>query len=152
MWYALAELFDGYDKTLELYYGAELADVAAKLEKICDEQMQFDLEEMAMDEIDAYYTEGYDEYEAMTETPSEETISGLHFACNDGKIDVFTVEEGYAALQDAFALYRRGKLKGWKLADGVAEEEGELQKLAEEWKALARGTADTENLQYFTKG
>lgn len=36
MWYALAELFDGYDKTLELYYGAELADVAAKLEKICD--------------------------------------------------------------------------------------------------------------------
>lgn len=151
MWYAIAELFDGYDRELELYYGEELAEVAAKLEKTCEELMQFDLEEMTMDEIDAYYTEGYDEYEAMTEMPSVETISALHFACNDGKMDVLAVEEGYAALQDAFCIYRRGKLKNWKLADGIEEREEELRPLAEEWKAIAKGDADEEKLRYFVK-
>ena len=66
MWYALAELYDG-NRVLELFYGEELQDVANQLEKYCDEMMQFDLEEMTMDQIDAYYTEGYDEYEEMIE-------------------------------------------------------------------------------------
>ena len=62
MWYALADMYDG-NRYVELFYGEELKDVAEKLEKYCDAMMQFDLEEMTMDEIDAYYTEGYDEYE-----------------------------------------------------------------------------------------
>ena len=61
MWYALAELYDG-NRVLELFWGEELKDVSAKLEKYCDEMMQFDLEEMTMDDIDGYYTEGYDEF------------------------------------------------------------------------------------------
>ena len=53
MWYTLAEVYDG-ERVVELFYGADLPAVAAKLEKFCDEMMQFDLEEMTMDEIDAY--------------------------------------------------------------------------------------------------
>ena len=74
MWYALAELYDG-NRVLELFWGEELKDVSAKLERYCDEMMQFDLEEMTMDEIDAYYTEGYDEYEKMIEESYEEYVA-----------------------------------------------------------------------------
>ena len=94
MWYVLADMYDG-NRYVELFYGEELKDVAAKLEKYCDAMMQFDLEEMTMDEIDAYYTEGYDEYEKMIEEPSVETISALHFGCNGGKLDVRTVTDSY---------------------------------------------------------
>ena len=53
MWYAFAELYDG-NRVLELFWGEELKDVSAKLERYCDEMMQFDLEEMTMDDIDGY--------------------------------------------------------------------------------------------------
>ena len=150
MWYALAELYDG-NRVLELFYGEELKDVSAKLEKYCDDMMQFDLEEMTMDEIDAYYTEGYDEFEQMIEEPSVETITALHFGCNNGKIDVLTVVEGYDALRDAFAMYKKNRLKNFDLIAGVEETEGEISKLAKEWKAINLNDFAEETLKYFTK-
>ena len=113
--------------------------------------MQFDLEEMTMDEIDAYYTEGYDEFEQMIEEPSVETITALHFGCNNGKIDVLTVVEGYDALQNAFAMYKKNRLKNFDLIAGVEETEGEISKLAKEWKAINLNDFEEETLKYFTK-
>lgn len=150
MWYALAELYDG-NRTLELFYGEELQEVAAKLEKFCDEMMQFDLEEMTMDQIDAYYTEGYDEYEKMIEEPSVETISALHFGCNGGKLDVRTVTDSYEEVTATFEIYKKGVQKHWKLVPVIDETSVVLQKMAKEWKALIEGTADTDKLQYFVK-
>lgn len=150
MWYTLAEVYDG-ERVVELFYGADLPAVAAKLEKFCDEMMQFDLEEMTMDEIDAYYTEGYDEFEQMIEEPSLETITALHFGCNNGKIDVLTVVEGYDALQNAFAMYKKNRLKNFDLIAGVEETEGEISKLAKEWKAINLNDFAEETLKYFTK-
>ena len=150
MWYTLAEVYDG-ERVVELFYGEDLAAVAAKLENFCDAMMQFDLEEMTMDEIDAYYTEGYDEFEQMIEEPSLETITALHFGCNNGKIDVLTVVEGYDALQNAFAMYKKNRLKNLDLIAGVEETEGEISKLAKEWKAINLNDFEEENLKYFTK-
>ena len=150
MWYTLAEVYDG-ERVVELFYGADLPGVAAKLEKFCDEMMQFDLEEMTMDEIDAYYTEGYDEFEQMIEEPSVETITALHFGCNNGKIEVLTVVEGYDALQNAFAMYKKNRLKNFDLIAGVEETEGEISKLTKEWKAINLNDFEEETLKYFTK-
>lgn len=150
MWYTLAEIYDG-ERIVELFYGKDLPTVAAKLEKFCDEMMQFDLEEMTMDEIDAYYTEGYDEYEQMTEEPSVETISALHFGCNNGKIDVLTVAEGYEALQNAFSLYKKGRLKPFALVSGIEETEGEIGALAKEWRAINQNDFEVGKLNYFSK-
>ena len=148
MWYALAELYDG-NRVLELFYGEELQDVANQLEKYCDEMMQFDLEEMTMDEIDAYYTEGYDEYEEMIENPSVETISALHFGCNGGKLDMRAVTDSYEELITAFEMHKKGVQKNWKLVSSIEETLSEVRKLAKEWKALING--ETDDLQYFVK-
>ena len=148
MWYALAELYDG-NRVLELFYGEELQDVANQLEKYCDEMMQFDLEEMTMDQIDAYYTEGYDEYEEMIENPSVETISDLHFGCNGGKLDMRAVTDSYEELTTAFEMYKKGVQKNWKLVSSIEETPAEVRKLAKEWKALINGEPD--ELQYFVK-
>ena len=150
MWYALADMYDG-NRYVELFYGEELKDVAEKLEKYCDEMMQFDLEEMTMDEIDAYYTEGYDEYEKMIEEPSVETISALHFGCNGGKLDVRMVTDSYEELTTAFEIYKKGVQKNWKLVSSIAETSEVLKELEREWKALLDGTADTDGLQYFVR-
>ncbi len=150
MWYALADMYDG-NRYVELFYGEELKDVAEKLEKYCDAMMQFDLEEMTMDEIDAYYTEGYDEYEKMIEEPSVETISALHFGCNGGKLDVRMVTDSYEELTTTFEIYKKGVQKNWKLVPSIAEIEAGLKELEKEWKALLDGTADPDSLQYFVK-
>jgi len=150
MWYALAELYDG-NRVLELFYGEELQDVAVKLEKFCDEMMQFDLEEMTMDDIDGYYTEGYDEYEKMIEAPSVETISALHFGCNGGKLDVRTVTDSYEELKTAFEIYKKGVQKNWKLISEMEETPAAVREMAKEWKAIIEGTADFDKLQYFVK-
>ncbi|WP_405725797.1 hypothetical protein [Anaerotignum sp.] len=150
MWYVLADMYDG-NRYVELFYGEELKDVAAKLEKYCDAMMQFDLEEMTMDEIDAYYTEGYDEYEKMIEEPSVETISALHFGCNGGKLDVRTVTDSYEEMTTTFEIYKKGLQKNWKLVPVITETAAVLKELEREWKALLEGTADAEKLQYFVK-
>lgn len=150
MWYALADMYDG-NRYVELFYGKELKDVAEKLEKYCDEMMQFDLEEMTMDEIDAYYTEGYDEYEKMIEEPSVETISALHFGCNGGKLDVRMVTDSYEELTTAFEIYKKGVQKNWKLVSSIAETSEVLKELEREWKVLLEGTGDTDQLRYFVK-
>ena len=150
MWYALAELYDG-NRVVELFYGEELKDVSAKLEKFCDEMMQFDLEEMTMDQIDAYYTEGYEEYEQMIDEPSVETISALHFGCNGGKLDMRGVTDSYDEVKTLFETYKKGPQKGWKLVPSIDETFAEVQKLAKEWKEIIDGTADFDKLQYFVK-
>lgn len=150
MWYALADVYDG-NKYVELFYGEELKDVAAKLEKYCDAMMQFDLEEMTMDEIDAYYTEGYDEYEKMIEEPAVETISALHFGCNGGKLDVRMVTDSYEEVITTFEIYKKGVQKNWKLVPAIAETPEGLKEMEKEWKALLDGTADMDKLQYFVK-
>ena len=150
MWYTLAEIYDG-DRVMELFYGSDLSAVAARLERFCDEMMQFDLEEMTMDQIDAYYTEGYDALEQMIEEPSVETITALHFGCNNGKIDVLTVVEGYDALRNAFDLYKKGRLKNFDLIGDVEETEGEISKLAKEWRSINLNDFEEETLKYFTK-
>lgn len=148
MWYALAELYDG-NRVLELFCGEELKEIANKLEKFCDEMMQFDLEEMTMDQIDAYYTEGYDEYEEMIENPSVETISALHFGCNGGKLDMRTVTDSYEEMTAVFETYKKGVQRNWKLVPSIDETPAEVQKLAKEWKALING--ETDDLQFFVK-
>lgn len=150
MWYALADMYDG-NRYVELFYGEELKDVAEKLEKYCDAMMQFDLEEMTMDEIDAYYTEGYEEYEKMIEEPSVETISALHFGCNGGKLDVRMVTDSYEELTTTFEIYKKGVQKNWKLVPSISETEAGLKELEKEWKALLDGTADPDSLRYFVR-
>lgn len=150
MWYVLADMYDG-NRYVELFYGEELKDVAAKLERYCDALMQFDLEEMTMDEIDAYYTEGYDEYEKMIEEPSVETISALHFGCNGGKLDVRMVTDSYEELTTTFEIYKKGVQKNWKLVPSISETEAGLKELEKEWKALLDGTADPDSLRYFVR-
>ena len=150
MWYVLADMYDG-NRYVELFYGEKLKDVAEKLEKYCDAMMQFDLEEMTMDEIDAYYTEGYDEYEKMIEEPSVETISALHFGCNGGKLDVRMVTDSYEELTTTFEIYKKGVQKNWKLVPSISETEAGLKELEKEWKALLDGTADPDSLQYFVR-
>ena len=150
MWYALAELYDG-NRVLELFWGESLQDVSAKLEKYCDEMMQFDSEEMTMDDIDGYYTEGYDEYEAMIEEPSVETISALHFGCNGGKLDMRTVTDSFDELSATFEIYKKGTQKNWKLVPPAEETVSALKELEKEWKGIIDGTADFDKLQYFAK-
>ena len=150
MWYALAELYDG-NRVLELFWGETLQDVSAKLEKYCDEMMQFDLEEMTMDDIDGYYTEGYDEYEAMIEEPSVETISALHFGCNGGKLDMRTVTDSFDELSATFEIYKKGTQKNWKLVSPAEEAVSVMKELEKEWKGIIDGTADFDKLQYFAK-
>ena len=150
MWYALADMYDG-NRYVELFYGEALKDVAEKLEKYCDAMMQFDLEEMTMDEIDAYYTEGYDEYEKMIEEPSVETISALHFGCNGGKLDVRMVTDSYEEVTTTFEIYKKGVQKNWKLVPAITETTAVLEEMEKEWKALLDGTADMDKLQYFVK-
>ena len=150
MWYVLADMYDG-NRYVELFYGEELKDVAKKLEKYCDAMMQFDLEEMTMDEIDAYYTEGYDEYEKMIEEPSVETISALHFGCNGGKLDVRMVTDSYEELTTTFEIYKKGVQKNWKLVPSITETAAVLKELEREWKALLDGTADPDSLRYFVR-
>ena len=150
MWYALAELYDG-NRILELFYGEDLQTVSAKLEKYCDEMMQFDLEEMTMDDIDGYYTEGYDEYEKMIEEPSVETISALHFGCNGGKLDVRTVTDSFEEVGATFEIYKKGVQRNWKLVSSIEESPAVLKELEKEWKALIDGTADMDQLQYFVR-
>ena len=150
MWYALAELYDG-NRVVELFYGEEPQDVAAKLEKFCDEMMQFDLEEMTMDQIDAYYTEGYEEYERMIEEPSVETISALHFGCNGGKLDMRGVTDSYEEVTALFEIYKKGPQKNWKLVSAIEETSAVVQEMTKEWKAIIEGSADFDKLQYFVK-
>ena len=150
MWYALAELYDG-NRTLELFYGDDLQTVSAKLEKYCDAMMQFDLEEMTMDDIDGYYTEGYDEYEEMIENPSVETISALHFGCNGGKLDVRTVTDSFEEVGATFEIYKKGVQRNWKLVSSIEESPAVLKELEKEWKAFIDGTADMDKLQYFVR-
>ena len=150
MWYVLADMYDG-NRYVELFYGEELKEVAQKLEKYCDAMMKFDLEEMTMDEIDAYYTEGYDEYEKMIEEPSVETISALHFGCNGGKLDVRMVTDSYEELTTTFEIYKKGVQKNWKLVPSISETEAGLKELEKEWKALLDGTADPDSLRYFVR-
>ena len=150
MWYALAELYDG-NRVLELFWGESLQEVSAKLEKYCDEMMQFDLEEMTMDDIDGYYTEGYDEYEAMIEEPSVETISALHFGCNGGKLDMRTVTESFDEVSATFEIYKKGAQKSWKLVPSIDATASVMRELEKEWKGIIDGTADFDKLQYFVK-
>ena len=150
MWYALAELYDG-NRVLELFWGETLQEVSVKLEKYCDEMMQFDLEEMTMDDIDGYYTEGYDEYEAMIEEPSVETISALHFGCNGGKLDMRTVTESFDEVSATFEIYKKGAQKSWKLVPSIDATASVMKELEKEWKGIIDGTADFDKLQYFVK-
>ena len=150
MWYALAELYDG-NCVLELFWGETLQEVSVKLEKYCDEMMQFDLEEMTMDDIDGYYTEGYDEYEAMIEEPSVETISALHFGCNGGKLDMRTVTESFDEVSATFEIYKKGAQKSWKLVPSIDATASVMRELEKEWKGIIDGTADFDKLKYFVK-
>ncbi len=141
MWYIIADVQnDGY-KESKLLYGETLEAAALKLAAECDVLMQFDLEEMVMDELEAYYTEGYDEYEALEEAPTEALISDFQFQCNDGKIRVAVLADSYEALKDAFGGYAAGKpvFRKWKLA---ADAEENAKKLAEEWNQLETAEED----------
>lgn len=111
--------------------------------------MQFDLEEMVMDELEAYYTEGYDAYEALEEAPTEALISDFQFQCNDGKIRAAVLAENYEMLKDAFGGYAAGKpaFRGWTL---VADAEENAQKLAEEWMKL-QDADEEEKFVFFQK-
>lgn len=142
MWYIITDVQNDAYRESKLLYGETLEAAALKLAAECDVLMQFDLEEMVMDELESYYTEGYDEYEALEEAPTEALISDFQFQCNDGKIRVAVLAENYAALQDAFGGYAAGKpaFRGWTLNRDAEEN---APKLAEEWTKLAEADDDT---------
>ena len=100
---------------------------------------------------DDFKPEGYDEYEAMIEDPSVETISALHFGCNGGKLDVRTVTDSFEEVGATFEVYKKGVQRNWKLVSAIEESVSEMKALEKEWKALIDGTADTDKLQYFVK-
>lgn len=141
MWYIIADVQNDAYRESRLLYGETLEAVALKVAAECDVLMQFDLEEMVMDELEAYYTEGYDAYEALEEAPTEALLSDFQFQCNDGKIRVAVLAEDYGALKDAFGGYAAGKpaFRGWTLNKDAEED---AQKLAEEWAKLADADED----------
>lgn len=149
MWYALVEISSDYHVENRMFFGEEVKDVAAKVEKSCDQAMQFDLEEMTMDEIDSYYTEGYDEYEALSENPSEELLTSFQFQCNDTVVKVLCLAEGYDALVQGFDSNVKGKLRGWNLPDCITEDEWTLNRLDTELQKL--DSIDPEKLEFFKK-
>lgn len=141
MWYIIADVQSDAHKESKLLYGETLEAAAMKLAAECDVLMQFDLEEMMMDEIEAYYTEGYDDYEALEDAPTEELVSTFRFQCNDGEIRVTVLADSYEALKDAFGGYAAGKpaFRKWTLA---ADAEEDAKKLAEEWAKLEAAEED----------
>lgn len=139
MWYALVEISSDYHMENRLFFGEEMETVAKKLEESCDLAMQFDLEEMTMDEIDGYYTEGYDDYEALSEAPSAELIASFQFQCNDAVVKVLCLTDSYGALVQAFGGCAKGKLRGWQLVSDLEETDWMLTKLDQELKALSTG-------------
>lgn len=141
MWYIIADVQSDAHRESKLLYGETLEAAALKLAAECDVLMQFDLEEMMMDEIEAYYTEGYDAYEALEEAPTEDMVSTFRFQCNDGEIRVAVLAENYEALKDAFGGYAAGKpvFRKWTLA---VDAEENAQKLAEEWAKLETAEED----------
>ena len=139
MWYVLMENSVEYYKEHRLLFGAEIEAVAKKLMQFCDVAMQFDLEEMSMDDIDGYYTEGYDDYEALEEAPSEALIRNFRFQCNDAEIRVLSLTETYEDFQLEYSRLAPGRLRNFVPIDGLEGDERMLKKLDEELKALSDG-------------
>ena len=149
MWYLLVDLKSEYHTETRILFGEELQDAAAQLIGICDEAMQFDISEMCMDDIDDYYTEGYENYEALEEVSSAEELSAFWFRCNDVMIRVFAVADSYEVLQEVFAAYTKTnrKLKGWKLVSAVTEDAGTLKRMDAELQTL--GADEDAKLEFF---
>ena len=139
MWYALVENSIDYYKEYRLFFGEEIEEVAEKLLQLCDAAMQFDLEEMTMDDINGYYTEGYETYEQLEEAPDAAVIASFRFQCNDSEVRVLSLTESYAAFQQAYGSCVKGKGKSWKPVDGLEGDTWMLQKLDQELKALSDG-------------
>ena len=135
-------------------HGGVVPELAARehltaLKRVLDETLSD--AKMTMDDIDGYYTEGYDEYEAMIEEPSVETISALHFGCNGGKLDMRTVTESFDEVSATFEIYKKGAQKSWKLVPSIDATASVMKELEKEWKGIIDGTADFDKLQYFVK-
>lgn len=139
MWYALVENSIDYYKEYRLFFGSEMETVADKLLQLCDNAMQFDLEEMTMDDINGYYTEGYEDYERLEDAPDAAVISAFRFQCNDSEVRVLSLTESYEGFRLAYESCIRGKLKSWRPVDGLEGDMMMLQKLDQELKALSDG-------------
>lgn len=148
MWYALVENTIDYYKENRLFFGETLETVAEKLMQLCEVAMQFDLEEMTMDDINGYYTEGYDVYEALEEAPTAELIASFRFQCNETEIRVLSLADDFDAFALAFEQCSKGRLREWKLASGL--DDTMLEKLDGELKALSDGDVP-EKLECFVK-
>ena len=149
MWYTLIDLKSECHTETRIFFGEELKEVAVQLSRICDEAMQFDLSEMSIEDIDDYYTEGYENYESLQEDVSKEQLSAFWFRCNDVSIKVFAVTESYDALKEKFEAYTQAnkKLKGWQLVLDVTEDVRTLKRLDAELQTL--GSADPSKLEFF---
>lgn len=148
MWYAMVDVKSNFHGESRIFYGEELKQIAVKLEKVCDEAMEFDMSEMTFEEVDDYETEGYENYEALKQ-PVAEMLSSFWFRCNDVKVTVAGLAEGWDAFQQVFDDYARKKpkLKGWKLADDISEDEWSLRRLDGELQNLE--DADPKKLEFF---
>ncbi|MDO4530925.1 MAG: hypothetical protein Q4C06_02995 [Bacillota bacterium] len=149
MWYALTENSIEYYKEQRLLFGESIEEVAEKLMQLCDAAMSFDLEEMTMDDINGYYTEGYEEYEALEEAPAAEKIEGFRFQCNDTEIRVLSLTDSMAEFREAYARHVKGSLRGWQLREDLAETREQLALLDRELKAISDGAAP-EDVKCFT--
>ena len=150
MWYALVENSIDYYKEFRLFFGNEIEEVAEKLLQLCDSAMQFDLEEMTMDDINGYYTEGYEEYESLEDAPDAAVIASFCFQCNDSEVKVASLTESYEGFQLAYENFVKGKPKYWRPVDGLEGDAVMLQKLDQELKALSDGEMP-EKLECFEK-
>lgn len=149
MWYVLVDLKSAYHTETRILFGEELQDAAAQLTEICDEAMQFDISEMCMDDIDDYYTEGYENYEALEHVSSAEDLSAFWFRCNDVTIQVYALADNYGSLRAYFEAYAKTnrRLKGWKLVSDVSEDVRTLKRLDAELQTL--GENEDAKLEFF---
>lgn len=150
MWYALIENSVEYYKEHRLLFGTEIEKVAEKLMQLCDVAMQFDLEEMSMDDINGYYTEGYEAYEALEEAPSDTLIRDFRFQCNDTEIRVLSLTEAYTDFQQEYSRLATGRLRNFLPVDGLEGDERMLKKLDMELKLLSDGQTP-EKLECFAE-
>lgn len=139
MWYALVENSVEYYREHRLLFGEKIESIAEKLMQFCDVAMQFDLEEMNMDDINGYYTEGYEEYEALEEDPSAEKIESFRFQCNETEIKVLALAASYEEFQAAYSRVATGKLRRFRPVDGLEGNLAMLKKLDQELKTLSDG-------------
>ena len=144
MWYALTENSIEFYKELRLLFGETLEEVAEKLMALCDTAMDFDLEEMTMDDINGYYTEGYEDYEALEECVDAGRIEGFRFQCNDTELKVLSLTESMDDFREALERNAKGSLRGWQLKEGLEGTREVLLQLDKELKAISDGGAPQE--------